>query len=151
MPPVDASSKHFTVEDANRALPLVRAIVEDIVRQFRVVNDLSLRLNALSAPGRKRPEEDVYSEELAASEAELEAEQARLDEYMAELRALGIEFKGPDGLCDFPSIHEGREIFLCWRLGEPAVSHWHEIHTGFMGRLPISELDPGHARVERRH
>lgn len=148
MPPVDASQKHFTVEEANRALPLVRAIVSDLVRQFRVVNDLGARLNALSAPGRLRSADDVYAEELAASEAELEAEQARLDEYMAELRSLGIEFKGPDGLCDFPSLHEGREIFLCWRLGEPTVSHWHEIHTGFMGRQPIADLEPSRVEVE---
>lgn len=151
MPPVDATHKHFTVEDANRALPLVRAIVSDIVRQYRVVNDLSMRLEALEAPGRNRDADDVYAEELAASEAELEAEQARLEEYLTELRRLGIEFKGPDGLCDFPSLHEGREIFLCWRLGEPSVSHWHEIHTGFMGRQPISDLDPSHANVEGRH
>jgi hypothetical protein len=144
MPPVDATPKYFTVEDANRTLPLVRAIVEDIVRQFRVVNDLGTRLNSLAPPGRgKRPADDLYAEERAASESELEAEQARLDEYVAELRGLGVDLKGPDGLCDFPSLHEGREIYLCWRLGEPAVSHWHEVHTGFMGRQPISELEAG--------
>lgn len=148
MPPADASSKHFTVEEANRSLPLVRAIVEDIVRQFQIVNDLGMRLNALSATGRKRPADDVYAEELAASETELETEQARLDEYVTELRGLGVEFKGPDGLCDFPSLHEGREIYLCWRLGEPSVSHWHEVHTGFMGRQPISELEPRRVKVE---
>jgi hypothetical protein len=151
MPPVDASNKYFTVEEANRALPLVRAIVGDIVRQFQVVNDLSMRLNALSASGRKRPTDDVYAEELAASEAQLEAEQARLDEYVVELRGLGIEFKGPDGLCDFPSLHEGREIYLCWRLGEPSVSHWHEIHTGFMGRQPIADLESSRVKVEGHH
>ena len=141
MPPVDATHKYFTVGDANKTLPLVRAIVEDIVRQFQVVNDLGTRLNSLSTAGRKRQADDIYAEERAASEAELEAEQARLDEYVAELRGLGVELKGPDGLCDFPSMHEGREIYLCWRLGEPVVSHWHEVHTGYMGRQPISELE----------
>jgi hypothetical protein len=150
MPPADATHKYFTVEDANRTLPLVRAIVEDIVRQFGVVNDLGTRLNSLATPGRgKRPADDIYAEERAASEAELEAEQARLDGYIAELRELGVDLKGPDGLCDFPSLHEGREIYLCWRLGEPAVAHWHEVHTGYMGRQPISELEPAAPRAPR--
>ena len=41
--------------------------------------------------------------------------------YIEELRRLGVEFKGPDGLCDFYSIMDGREVFLCWRLGEAEV------------------------------
>ncbi len=133
--------KYFTVEEANKALPLVTMIVTDIVRQCRAVEDLQQRLAGVTREP-KRPANDLYSEELAQSQAELDAEEAKLDSYMEELKRLGVELKGPDGLCDFYSMMDGREVFLCWRLGEPEVSHWHELDAGFAGRQPLAEHAP---------
>jgi len=141
-PIVGKKRKYFTVEEANKALPLVRMIVGDIVRQYRVVEELQQRLSMVSQ-NRRRPSKDLYSEELAQSQAELDAEEGKLTLYIEELKRLGVEFKGPDGLCDFYSIMDGREVFLCWRLGEPEVSHWHDLDTGFVGRQPLTE----HARA----
>lgn len=42
-----------------------------------------------------------------------------------------------EGLIDFPSEREGEEIFLCWRLGEDSVDHWHDTDSGFDGRQPL--------------
>ena len=84
-----------------------------------------------------RPSNDLYSEELAQSQAEFETEEGKLRSYIEELRRLGVEFKGPDGLCDFYSIMDGREVFLCWRLGEPEVQYWHDLDGGFAGRQPL--------------
>jgi hypothetical protein len=136
-PPVEAKKKFFSVEDANRTLPLVRAIVTDIVEQFVVVNDLRQRLSSLSTRNRRRRTDDPYAEEVAQHEAELEAEEAKLSAFMEELNKLGVELKGHDGLCDFPSLRDGREVCLCWRLGEPEVLYWHEVHAGFSGRQPL--------------
>jgi hypothetical protein len=47
------------------------------------------------------------------------------------------------GLVDWVSVHQGREVYLCWRYGESQVAWWHEIEAGFAGRRPISELEPG--------
>ncbi len=81
--------------------------------------------------------EDVYEEEVVQSQAELETEKTTLCDYIEELKELGVELKGFDGLCDFPSLRDGREVYLCWRLGEPEVAHWHEIRDGFAGRQPL--------------
>lgn len=137
--PVQVNKRYFTVEDANRALPLVRQIVGDIVRQWEVVNELEQRLSVV-APGRKRGKQrptDVYDEEVRRSEQALGAERARLNEYIEELKSIGVEMKGMDGLCDFPSLRDGREVYLCWRLGETEVAYWHELHTGYSGRQPV--------------
>lgn len=139
--PIAEKKRYFTVEEANRALPLVRMILGDIVRQYRVVEDLQQRL-AVVAKERRRPSNDVYSEELAQSQAELEAEETKLRSFIDELRRLGVEFKGPDGLCDFYSIMDGREVFLCWRLGEPEVQYWHDLDGGFAGRKPLPSSAP---------
>ena len=62
----------------------------------------------------------------------------RLNKLGAELRELGCELKGIDeGLIDFPAEREGRTIYLCWRLGEDAITHWHEVDTGFGGRQSL--------------
>ena len=138
--PVELKKKYYTVEEANKTLPLVRAIVTDIVRQYELVIELKQRLAAVLSE-RRRPSSDPYSEELAQSQAELETEEQKLRSFIDELSELGVEFKGgPDGLCDFLSLMDGHEVYLCWRLGEPEILHWHELNAGFAGRKPIPAL-----------
>ena len=140
--PVEAKPKFFSVEEANKALPLVKAIVGDIVRQFQVVNELRHRLGSVNKE-RRRPANDPYAEETAQSQAELDAEETRLATFIDELNRLGVDLKGPsEGLCDFPSIRDGREVYLCWRLGEAGVTHWHEKNAGFAGRQPLDRALP---------
>src|SRR5690242_10176139 len=120
-------AKVFSVEQANAVLPLVRAITTDLVALSREVIDRRQRL-ALLTGGRQNSQHDPYSEELAQIEEELEKDTARLQGYVHELRQLGVEPKsGPEGLVDFPCRIDGRLVFLCWKLGEPEVLHWHEL------------------------
>jgi len=128
--------KFFTPELANRSLPLVRRIVEDIVVQFarwqaRVREfELASANNSVAAP-------DPRAAELERDVAVLAAE---LEHFQRELAALGVEVKDyVQGLVDFPAERDGRVVCLCWRLGEPAVEFWHEVDAGFAGRQP---LDP---------
>ena len=56
-----------------------------------------------------------------------------------ELNDLGVQMKGPDiGLVDFPGEVDGHPVYLCWRLGESAVAHWHERDAGFADRRPLA-------------
>ncbi len=118
-------------------LPLVKAIVSDLVQLTNEVTDRRHRLNHLLA-GREREAEDVYSEELAEVERGLLRDMQRLREYVEELRQLGVEPKGGEGLVDFPSESDGRPIYLCWKLGEPEILYWHEVDAGFAGRQPLT-------------
>ena len=56
---------------------------------------------------------------------------------VGELAELGIEVKAADGLADFRSRLHGRTVYLCWRFGEVAIGHYHELHGGFAGRRPL--------------
>ena len=130
--------KVFTLEEANAALPLVRAITEDLARLSQDVVERRQRLSHV-ASGREFDSGDPYGEELQQIEQELERDSLQLREYVQELRQLGVEPKGAtEGLVDFPSMLEGRLVFLCWRLGEPEVMHWHEIDEGFAGRRSLA-------------
>lgn len=135
------SPKHrklFTVEQANAMLPLVKAIVADLSRLYTDLVDRQQRLAHLGA-GRERSAGDVYGDELAQIERDLEKDKRQLREYVSELNALGVECKDPaQGLIDFPSDMDGRVVYLCWRLGEPEVLFWHELEAGFSGRQSLT-------------
>lgn len=73
---------------------------------------------------------------------ELEEMQAEMNAGIAKIRGMGIEVKDLAlGLIDFRSIREGREVYLCWKLGEEHVSYWHELDTGYAGRQPLEESE----------
>jgi len=133
----------FTVEEANAMLPLVRAICTDLAQLSRDVVERRERLANLrrvrEAQGRTDKRSDLYSEEVAQIEEELELDSQRLNDYVEELRSLGVEPKnGLEGLVDFPSLMDGRVVFLCWRLSEAEVLYWHDIEAGFSGRQPLT-------------
>jgi hypothetical protein len=130
----EAGKKYFTVDEANRMLPLVRAIVRDIGELYR---GLSERAEALQELDQEHLSLD-RRDELERQRAGFEEDEDRLRELLKELHDLGVDFKGFDlGLVDFPCWQDGREVSLCWKYGEPAVEHWHEVWAGFAGRKPI--------------
>jgi len=121
--------RHFTVEQANRVLPAVRAIVHrlrgarrrEAVRKFDTELATHAEATGGAWPGRARARDAV---EVALG--------------FARLERLGLVVRDVDrGLVDFPALMAGREVYLCWLDDEPAVSHWHEIEAGFRGRRPL--------------
>jgi hypothetical protein len=131
-------AKLFTPEQANATLPLVRAIVSDMVKLAREVEERRQRLTLLMAGRHGASSNPLYNEELEQVEAELEKDHDQLRDYVRELQELGVEPKDPFvGLVDFPCLRDGRVVYLCWKLGEPRIDFWHEIEAGFAGRQPL--------------
>jgi hypothetical protein len=129
--------RSFTVDEANRMLPLVRRIVGDAVRDYWRWQD-AVHEFEVAALRSSPAQPDEMAEQLQRQATELASE---IDGYMNEFRELGVMFKGFDaGLVDFPAFMDGREILLCWQLGEDAVQYWHEEDAGFVGRQPLPEL-----------
>ena len=131
--------KFFTVEEANQTLPLVRAIVGDIVRQYRDLHERKERLAGIRRQGNSNSKvPTIYSEEVQQIEEELEKDEGQLLQFVDELQALGVEFKDfVRGLVDFPAWIEGREVSLCWQLSESEVAFWHDLDAGFQGRQSL--------------
>jgi hypothetical protein len=127
--------KTFTIEQANRTLPLVQRIVRDIVAEHPRWKDLVSRYELAAAGARS----DAESPEQVALRKDVDAIARRITGYVDELAEVGCLVKGfEQGLVDFYGLHEGRLVFLCWCLGEDAVTHWHEIEAGFAGRQEIT-------------
>lgn len=125
----------FTVDQANRTLPLVRRIVDDIVHEHRRWSEAVVQLDVLaSALAAETPDPRI-----APLEREIQEIARQIDAFQRELDALGIQLKDRrTGLIDFPGVLDGRHVLLCWRLGEESVQFWHDETSGFAGRQPLS-------------
>ena len=138
MAPTYQPTKLFTPQQANAMLPLVRAIVGDLVSLSQQVYERHQRLKRLTT-GRELGD-DPYTEELVEMERELDRDGERIRGFAKELEELGVELKDPfTGLVDFPWERDGRTVYLCWQFDEPTVAHWHELDAGFAGRCPLDE------------
>ena len=127
----------YTLEQANRTLPLVRRIAEDIVVQYRRWQERVREFEIVTT----RSTADLPDARAEDIQREVQSLAAEIDGYVAELTALGIEFKDFErGLVDFPGGTERHPVYLCWQLGEPEVAYWHETDAGFPGRQPIRTL-----------
>lgn len=129
--------RNFTVEEANRTLPLVSKIVGDLVRAHGSWED-KVREFELATVGSSPDRPDVMADLLQAEAQRLAIE---IEGYISELADLGVICKGMDtGLVDFPGERDGRQVYYCWMLGEPSVQFWHEVDAGFVGRQKIDTL-----------
>ncbi len=127
----------FTVDEANRMLPLVRRIVSDAVRDYWRWQD-KVQEFEVAALRSTVESPDEAAEQLQRDATHLAEE---IDGYIEELKDLGVLFKGFDtGLVDFASEMDGRPVLLCWQLGEDSIRFWHEPEAGFIGRQPLPEL-----------
>ena len=128
----------FTVKEAEATLPLVRRIVLDVMAAHRRWKELVTRYELMAAPlsaGDREPEPVREVREAADREAH------RINGYLGEMTEIGCLFKGFDaGLVDFYALREDRLVFLCWKLGEEHVGHWHEVDAGYDGRHPLDQL-----------
>jgi hypothetical protein len=132
--------KTYTLDEANAALPLLRVILRDITALAHELRERNERLISLQQiKGLDR----AHEEEVHQIQSDFEAGQERMREYVLELENLGVELKDYfTGLIDFRHVRDGREVYLCWRLGEPEVAHWHELNAGFSGRKKLDALSP---------
>ena len=127
----------FTPEQANAALAEVRPLVERMVAAREVLLDAQRRqaelIGRVASNGGGLTPPDV-----AAAAAEVQQASTELVAVVEELQGLGVQVKDLDrGLVDFPCLHRGGVVLLCWELGEDEVAYWHGADEGFAGRRPL--------------
>lgn len=132
MPP-----RYFTPEEANAALEEVRPAAERMVERTRALEAARARQADLAAhiSGNGGA---IAPADIAEAQAAVEREAHGVAECIERLQELGCQVKDLEtGLLDFPALHEGRQVLLCWRVDEEAVEHWHGPEDGFSGRRPL--------------
>ena len=147
-------ARFFDLDEANETIPELRTILEtlrDERSQLIALRDEFARRAALeTTPGdasaERTPDDPAARSRESAAERrrlrlrmqgvidQMQAGVARIDELGVTLREIET------GLVDFPALVAGRQVWLCWRLGEGDVEWWHELSDGFGGRRPLIEL-----------
>ena len=148
----------YDIDRANARLPEVRRVLEQLRSQRlelimlrdrlvvarrraeasadgRTLVDEALGEGAGGAPGSAASHSPrVLDARIRAVIDQMEAAVARLDAWSVQLR----DIEG--GLVDFPALVNGRQVWLCWQLGEDEVHFWHGLTSGFGARRPLIEL-----------
>lgn len=129
--------RYFTPSEANELLAEVRPLAEALVEHrqgMRLAAERRARLTARIAGNGG----DLDPHEPGELDEQFQRESHAVTQAAEQLERLGVLVKDLDtGLVDFPALHEGEEVLLCWQLGEDEVAHWHGVDEGFAGRKPL--------------
>jgi hypothetical protein len=121
---------YFTVEEANAALPALRAIVAKMLDARQRIVDAQPQIWPVlekAAGNGGSPLASTVLEDFEIVQRSVKA-----------IQKMGIELKDINtGLVDFLAERDGRDVYLCWRYDEPSVAHWHDLEAGFNGRQPL--------------
>jgi hypothetical protein len=119
-------SKHYTLEEARALLPRVRQWFDELDRHQERLKTLDKRVGGLIAYGDDAGGASVNQLARTLSECKV---------VLQHFRSRQIQIKDLSrGLIDFPSLRDGREIFLCWERDEDDIEYWHELESGYAGR-----------------
>jgi len=123
--------RHYTLEEASALLPHV----VELISKMRAARDRLGDREAREALSEAGPTNGGGAPGRTVSEGFVD-----LRDAMVELRELEVVLRDLDrGLLDFPSIRDGREVYLCWQDGEDTIGYWHEPEAGFAGRRPLDD------------
>jgi hypothetical protein len=137
----------FTLSEAQTLLPVVEALLRraqtSATRSEELEEEMQQLVQRIFLAG------GMHVDVSAAARRRAEREKAvqETKDSLAEIDSIGVQVKDLEqGLLDFPSLMDGKPVLLCWKLGEPAIAHWHTEEEGFAGRKP---LDSRFGKAER--
>ncbi len=124
--------KYFTVPEAEALIPA-------IIEHLSVAQEAKIRIEHKIEEWRRRHKDLPPSEE-AVLRGQVDYMASQLEKVLGEIADLGCIPKDLDmGLIDFPTRIDGKEGYLCWKLGEKRITHWHNLTDGFSGRRKLKE------------
>jgi hypothetical protein len=127
--------KIFTTDEANRMLPLVSRIVEDIVDTY---GDVNVALQEYEAEKARAEDDEARLPELRRRDADVARVLDRFQNLIEEIENLGGTVKDYErGMIDFYGEIDGEIVYLCWTRGEERIAHWHRLDEGFGRRRAI--------------
>ena len=132
--------KTFTLDEAQSLLPVLESLLKRAMEGRRSAQSLEFGLNGLAQRIYLSGGMRVNTTRIAKQRAEIETHLKQVRESIAEIDAIGVQVKDLEsGLLDFPCRVDDQVVLLCWRMGEPAIEHWHTVEAGFQGRQPVDE------------
>ena len=128
----------FTLREAQSMLPVLESLLRKSIAAKSQIEEIDEEFNDLSERIVVNGGTLVNVEKCAARKAQREKAIQTAKDALSEINAIGVQVKDLDiGLLDFPCKREGEIVLLCWKLGEPTITHWHGAEEGYAGRRPI--------------
>lgn len=132
--------RYFTIAEARAALPAVGRDIREAVHAKgryleaeKVIQDLGQRILMMGGI-------HVDTKSAEAWKTQRDSNAQTLKSSMDRIEEMGVLVKDLDvGLVDFPTLFRGEEVYLCWRMDEADIDHWHGVNEGFAGRRPIDQ------------
>lgn len=127
--------KYFRIEEAESLIPQLETL-------FSGLREIGARAQDRTEALRKLEEDEVPSAaQIALEKAQLEFLTNEMNDRFAQIFELGVLPKGYDpALVDFPFQLDGTVVYLCWKLGEKNITHYHGSEEGFAGRKPLPRV-----------
>jgi hypothetical protein len=130
----------FTLEEAQSLLPVLESLLKRAIEGRRSAQTAESGLSEVAQRIYFSGGMRVNTADVARQRAEMDSHLNRVRESIAEIDAIGVQVKDLEaGLLDFPCRIDDEVVLLCWRMGEPAIEHWHTMEAGFKGRQPVDE------------
>ena len=130
--PTQQTWRSFTIDEANRSLVLVKRITSDLVEAHSRMLDLHESAEAAA---------EADAGQVDGMYRELRGVVDKLHGYLKELEEVGVELEEMSlGIVDFPAMSGGREVRLCWQLGQETVQYWHDVGATAATRRPVESM-----------
>ncbi len=120
----------YTIDRANGRLEALEPVLTQLRDQRDELRELKATFDATEAG----PEHERLRLRMQGVIDQMQAGVVRIDGWKIALRDIAT------GLVDFPALASGRQVWLCWRLGEADVAWWHELEAGVTGRQRLIDL-----------
>jgi hypothetical protein len=138
--------RYFSLAESEKLLPEVERCLRDALfhrsEYVKADDELDGSVQHIRMSGGARVDRGAY----LAARARRDSSAAALKDSLEHIERIGALVKDLDiGLIDFLSLYRGREVCLCWKLGEDRIRFWHGTEEGFGGRKEIDdEFRSGH-------
>ncbi len=130
----------FTLREAQSMLPILESLLRRSIESKALIEEIDQEFNELSERIFLNGGTLVDVRACTARKAQREKAIQTAKDTLSEINAIGVQVKDLDiGLLDFPCRVDGEIVLLCWKMGEPTISHWHGTEEGYAGRRPIDD------------
>lgn len=134
------TERYFNRDEAEDLLPMIGKSLKEARKHKKSLDHLDQDLSQAAARIMMLGGSVPPYQELSRKRNERQEFAAKIEETINTIQETGCVVKDLDeGLVDFPSIRDGQEVYLCWKLGERRIEYWHSMDEGFAGRKPLHE------------
>jgi hypothetical protein len=134
----------FTLREAQSMLPILESLLRKSIDSKELIEEIDQEFTDLSERIFLNGGTLVDVRACIARKAQREKAIQTAKDTLSEINAIGVQVKDLDiGLLDFPCKVNGEIVLLCWKMGEPTITHWHGTEEGYAGRRPIDDQISG--------